>query len=275
MFRKYGLLGILLIIFTEFNFFLQIQPFYAWSFPFIWFGYILIIDALVYKLRGNSLISNRFYQFLGMVIISAIFWWVFEFINIQVQNWAYVGLENVGVWKDLFGFVSFSTVLPALFETTEFLMSINLFGRVRSHKKYRVTRRFLHFMIILGVICFIAPLIFPRYAFPLIWLSIFLVLDPINYLHKQPSIIGHIKKGDWKIPLSLLLAGIILGFLWEFWNYWALPKWIYTIPFVGFFKVFEMPILGYLGYFPFSFELYAMYWFSRSLFIHKEHLLSD
>jgi hypothetical protein len=130
-------------------------------------------------------------------------------------------------------------------------------------------------MLILGIFCFIAPLLFPRYAFPLIWLSLFFILDPINYLHKQPSIIDHIKKGNWKILLSLLLAGIILGFLWEFWNYWAVPKWIYTVPFVGFFKIFEMPILGYLGYFPFSFELYAMYWFVRSLFIHKEHLLSD
>ena len=32
------------------------------------------------------------------------------------------------------------------------------------------------------------------------------------------------------------------------WNFYSLPKWIYTIPYVGFWKVFEMPILGYLGY---------------------------
>jgi hypothetical protein len=69
------------------------------------------------------------------------------------------------------------------------------------------------------------------------------------------------------------LAGIIIGFFWEFWNFWAIPKWIYHIPFVGFYKIFEMPVLGFLGYFPFAFELYAMYFFVRSLFIHKEVLL--
>ena len=274
MFRKYGFLGILLIVFVEINFFLKIQPFANWYFPVIWFGYILTVDALVYKLRGNSLISNRFSQFLGMVIISMLFWWIFEFMNISVQNWRYLGLEGLGIWKDLFGSISFSTVLPALFETVELIRAIHLFDKSKLHKKYKITKGFLHSMTFLGVISFVVPIIFPAFTFPLVWISLFLILDPINYLHRQPSIIGHLKNGNLTIPLSLLFAGIILGFLWEFWNYWAIPKWTYNIPFIEFFKIFEMPILGYLGYFPFSFELYAMYWFARSLFIHKEHLLS-
>ncbi len=274
MFRKYGFLGILLIVFVEINFFLKIQPFADWYFPIVWFGYILTIDALVYKLRGNSLISNRFSQFLGMVVISTIIWWIFEFINIPLQNWSYLGLEGLGVWKDLFGSISFSTVLPAFFETVELIRAVRLFDKKKLHKKHRINKRFLRSMILLGVICFIAPVVFPKFAFPLVWLSFFFILDPVNYLHKQPSIVGHLKDRKLAVPLSLLLAGIILGFLWEFWNYWAVPKWTYDIPFVGFFKIFEMPVLGYLGYFPFAFELYAMYWFIRSLFIHKEHLLA-
>ena len=35
---------------------------------------------------------------------------------------------------------------------------------------------------------------------------------------------------------------------WEMWNFYSLPKWTYVIPYVGFWKVFEMPLLGYLGY---------------------------
>ena len=128
-------------------------------------------------------------------------------------------------------------------------------------------------MIILGILCFFLPIYFPKFAFPLIWLSFFFILDPINYLNKQPSILGHLKDRKLAIPLSLLLTGIILGFLWEFWNYYAVIKWVYDIPLVGFFKIFEMPILGYLGYFPFAFELYAMYWFVRSFFKYKEREL--
>ena len=38
-----------------------------------------------------------------------------------------------------------------------------------------------------------------------------------------------------------------------------MPKWFYTVPFVGFAKIFEMPLLGYGGYWPFAWELYALY----------------
>ena len=275
MFKKYGLLGILLIIFVEANFFLEIQPFANWYFPIVWIGYILTIDALVYKLRGNSLISNRFSQFLGMFVISALFWWIFELINIALQNWSYFGAERFGVWRNLYGMIAFGTMLPALFETVELIRSVHLFDKKKLSAKHKITKRFLHAMMLFGAICFAAPIFLPKFAFPLVWLSFFFILDPINYLHKQPSIIGHLKDRNLAVPLSLLLAGIILGFLWEFWNYWALVKWSYDIPFIGFFKIFEMPILGYFGYFPFSLELYAMYWFARSLFVHKEHLLSD
>lgn len=275
MFKKYGFLGILLIIFVEINFFFKIQPFANWYFPIIWLGYILTIDALVYKLRKKSLISNRFQQFLGMIVISALIWWIFEFINIPLQNWSYFGVEGFGVLKNIFGTISFATVLPAFFETVELIRSIHLFDKKRLQKKHKITKRFLHSMMLLGVICFLAPIILPKFAFPLVWLSFFFILDPINYLHKQPSVIQHLKDRKLVIPLSLLLAGIIMGFLWEFWNFWAIPKWSYNVPFVGFFKIFEMPILGYLGYFPFAFELYAMYWFVRSLFIKKEPLLAE
>ena len=51
---------------------------------------------------------------------------------------------------------------------------------------------------------------------------------------------------------------LVCGFLWEMWNQWSYPKWVYHVPGVGFAKVFEMPILGYLGYLPFSLEVYLV-----------------
>src|SRR3989344_3093587 len=166
MFRKYGLIGIGLIIFIELNFFLKLQPFANWYFPIIWLGYILTIDALVYKLKGDSLISNRLQQFLGMIIISMLLWWVFEFINLSVGNWKYHGLEGLSVWKTLFGSLSFATVLPAFFETFELVRSIHLFDKAHLKKKHKITKRFLHTLIGLGVLSFLLPLLFPRFAFP-------------------------------------------------------------------------------------------------------------
>ncbi|MBI2042782.1 hypothetical protein HYT25_00125 [Candidatus Pacearchaeota archaeon] len=274
MFRKYGFVGIILIVLIEMNFFLKIQPFANWYFPIIWLGYILVVDAMVYQLRKNSILSNNPLQLIGMFILSAFFWYAFELLNLGVNNWTYIGTEGI-LNKNLFTFLSFSTILPAFFETVELLRSIHLFDKQKLKRKYKITKRFLYIMFFFGIASFFLPLIFPKFAFPLIWLSFFLILDPINYLYKQPSIIGHLKDRKLAIPMSLLAAGLILGFFWEFWNFWAIPKWIYNIPYLDFFKIFEMPILGYLGYLPFSFELYSMYWFVRGLFINKEHLLAD
>tara|TARA_Y100000310_G_scaffold341899_1_gene442774 strand:+ start:959 stop:1792 length:834 start_codon:yes stop_codon:yes gene_type:complete len=275
MFKKYGLLGILIIVLVELNFFFKVEPFASWYFPIIWFGYILVLDALVYKLKGSSLISNKPYVILGMFVMSSLFWFVFEIINLFIGNWSYSGLDGLGgaSFVDLFGLLSFGTVLPAFFETVELIKSVHLFDKKKLKRSFKISKGFLHGMMFIGVLCFVAPLVLPAFTFPLVWLSFFFILDPINYLHKQPSVVGHLKDKRLVIPLSLLLAGIIMGFFWEFWNYWAVPKWTYDVPFVGFFKVFEMPILGYLGYFPFAFELYAMYWFVRSLFLKKERYL--
>lgn len=271
------MVGIVLIILVELNFFFKLGPFASWYFPIVWLGYILVLDALAYKLRKHSLLSNKPYTLIGMALISSLFWFVFELINLSIQNWSYQGLDGLTTQganlTDLFGLLSFATVLPAFFETVELIRTIHLFDKKKLKKHHSISKTFLYAMMVLGILCFLLPFVLPSFTFPLVWLSFFFILDPINYLHKQPSIIGHLKDRQLVIPLSLLLAGIIMGFFWEFWNYWALPKWTYTVPFVGFFKIFEMPILGYFGYFPFAFELYSMYWFVRSLFLKKEEYL--
>ena len=194
-YKIYGFIGAILIILVEINFFLKIPPFANWYFPLVWVGYILLIDSLVFKIKGNSLITKRLNSFIGMSIISALLWWVFEFTNIKLQNWSYSGLENFSgnAEANLFGFIAFATVLPALFETTELIRAIGLFENKKLIKSYKISKKFIHLMIALGIISFILPLFFPKFTFPLIWLGFFFILDPINYLHKQPSVIGHLK----------------------------------------------------------------------------------
>ena len=273
MFKKYGVIGIILIVLVELNFFFEIQPFANFYFPFVWIGYILVIDALVYKLKKNSLISNRLNTLIGMAILSIFFWWLIEVMNIGLKNWSYIGTENLGILRPLHRTIAYATVLPAFFETVELIRSIHLFDNKHLDKHYKINKKFLHYIIGFGVVFFVLHLFLPLFAYPLVWLSFFFILDPINYLHKQPSVIGYLRNGKLTVPLSLLLGGIVMGFFWEFWNYWAVVKWTYDVPFIGFFKIFEMPILGYLGYFPFALELFAMYWFVRSLLVKKEKML--
>src|SRR5439155_1050642 len=61
------------------------------------------------------------------------------------------------------------------------------------------------------------------------------------------------------------LRRVVYGVLWELWNYWAGTRWSYSVPYLGGVKIFEMPVLGYLGFLPFALEAYAMYHWLRGL----------
>jgi hypothetical protein len=74
---------------------------------------------------------------------------------------------------------------------------------------------------------------------------------------------GALATGDASLVLALLASGLVCGVLWEFWNYWALTRWTYSVPYVGSLKLFEMPVPGYLGFPPFALECYAMYHWLR------------
>jgi len=263
MFRWYGVLGLIMVAFAQINFFFQVQPFAQWYFPIIWFGFIFVIDAVNYSLNGQSLMVNKPRIFLMLLIVSAIVWWMFEFIGYILQNWYYVGTEGFTSTfeKLLFGTISFATVIPAVFETSILLKSIHLFDGIVLKKRHDISKELLFAMMFFGVLTFFLTVLWPRMFFPFIWLSFFLILDPINYINKRPSIVGHLKDRKLAVPLSLFVGATLTGVLWEFWNYWAIPKWIYTLPIADFFHVFEMPLLGYLGYGPFGWELYAMYHF--------------
>ncbi len=271
MFRKYGYLGIALLLAGQLSIALRLPVLAQWYFPIVWFGYILTMDAVVFKLRGHSLIINKPLIFLALVGMSSLVWWTFEFIGYILGNWHYTGLEGFGsrFWVLVFGTVSFSTVIPAVFETSMVVRSFHLFDKLKLRARYNMSKAFLYGMVLIGLASFFLTIGWPKYFFPLVWLTFFLILDPVNYLNKQPSIISHLKDRELAIPVSIFVGATICGFFWEFWNFWAIPKWYYTIPFVDFWRVFEMPALGYLGYGPFGWELYAMYNFVISLHRHR------
>ena len=96
--------------------------------------------------------------------------------------------------------------------------------------------------------------VFPDLLFPLIWISPLLIIVSLQTLDGRETIFSPLTRGDWGIILSSALAALICGFFWEMWNIFSLSKWVYAVPFVHCCKVFEMPLLGYLGYLPFGLE---------------------
>ena len=60
------------------------------------------------------------------------------------------------------------------------------------------------------------------------------------------------------LHLAVGLAALVCGGFWEMWNTYSLAKWVYAVPFVNRFHLFEMPVLGYGGYLPFGLECAAV-----------------
>jgi len=246
--------------------------------PLVWSGYILFVDALVFGIKGISLIVSRPKEFLLMLPLSFLFWEVFEFFNLYIQNWHYVGLP-----EDLFGrwlgyTWAFSTIWPAILETAE---ALEAWGRIAKQEcsPLRITRSLLSLSLAIGAFCLVFPLIvspgLAKYMAAPIWMGFFFLLDPLNYWMGNKSLFADLEKGDPRTLYSLLISGIICGLLWEFWNYWTGAKWHYTVPILGHVKIFEMPVSGYFGFPPFAVECYAMYHFVRNVFSKKMPKAAD
>jgi hypothetical protein len=89
-------------------------------------------------------------------------------------------------------------------------------------------------------------------------------LDPLLEKIGIRSLSLTIASGRRSRVWSLLAGGLVCGGLWEFWNYWAASKWIYSVPFFHW-KIFEMPLLGFLGFPPFALECWILYHLLRSV----------
>jgi len=266
-FNIHGIIGFGVLIFAEIMMVRRVEPFVSWFYCFAWWSYILICDSLIYKMKGNSLLMNRTKEFFLMMPWSLAVWLFFELVNLSLKNWYYINLPRDLLPRWIGYMVAYSTVLPGIFETTELLGSIGLYKGVSVTSIPRSQKWYIPFWIVGGAFL-ILPITVPRYSFPLIWLSLFFLLEPINHRFGGKSLMRDWERGDPSKFLLLLTGGLACGLLWEFWNFWALSKWVYTVPFFDEIKGFEMPFLGFLGFLPFAVECYVIYNFI-SLFRHK------
>jgi len=271
-FPPYGYLGIVVMIAAEVLLFSGNQFVGHWMTPIVWTGYILFVDGLLYKLKGRSLITTDRLELVLVALISIGGWWLCEFYNAPrfwksdyEIWWHYHNLEPNLMLRRVGYDWAFATIFLLLFLTAE-VFRITIFKGLGNGKKLKISRAAMVVSIVIGAAGAIVPIIFPSawYA-PVIWLALIFLIDPANAWRGYPSITGDLARGDWRRLWSLLLGGFVCGFLWEFFNCWAISKWTYTVPYLGDIKIFEMPVLGFLGFPPFAVECWAIYIFVRSL----------
>jgi hypothetical protein len=240
---------------TRFTWF---EPLQSHTFTPLWLGYIGVVNALTVRRKGSSILTGQPARFALLFPVSALFWWFFEYLNRFVSNWHYVGVSDFSPFEyALFASVSFSTVLPAVASTAEWIGTFqrlhDAFGRWRP---LRLLQLKAVAASVLGAtaLSLVGLAILPELLYPLVWISPVLVIVSLQALGGHPTVFAPLKHGDWQELVCYAAAALVCGFFWEMWNYGSLAHWEYAVPYVGQFRIFEMPLLGYAGYLPFGIE---------------------
>lgn len=266
----HAVVGLVIMLVSEAGMLARIEPFSSWHTPICWTGYILFADGLVLMLRGSSWISAAPAEFAFLAVVSVPLWLAFEFFNLFIGNWHYINLPENLAWRTLGYAWSFATIWPGIFETADLVGALRA-GRsalppratpVRPRPDPAVTRvsGVGALSMAAGAAMLAWPLAWPSpYLAAPVWLGFILLLDPLNARLGAEALTRDWREGRADRAVNLMLAGLVCGLLWELWNYWARTKWIYSVPILERFKVFEMPVAGYLGFPAFALECFTMY----------------
>jgi len=270
-----ALAGLVIMVVSEAATLFGIEPFASWNTPIAWTGFILFADGIVWRSRGRSWIRTSPREFAFLALVSIPLWLVFEFFNLYLDNWHYVGLpENFAL--RMFGYAwSFATIWPAIFEGADLVAVWR--GSPRDcrldHNAWVFAGRsqtpLMWPSISVGAAMLIVPFLpspaIAKYLAAPVWLGFIFLLDPINRRLGWESIAEDFRAARYDRLKNLILSGFLCGVLWEFWNYWARAKWVYTVPIMEHLKIFEMPVPGYFGFPAFALECFTMFVFVRGL----------
>jgi hypothetical protein len=262
--------GLLIVLLSQAATFAGIEPFHTWHTPVAWTGYILCVDGIVWKRRGQSWLSDSHAEFFFLTFVSIPFWIVFELYNKHViHNWHYVGVPEPILLRYLGYAWSFATILPAVFETGDLVSSLRdrraFSGRAEPPQRHR-PGALGWLSVAAGAAMLIVPCLYrSQYLAAPVFLGFAFLLDPLNARAGAESILGDARGGRYSRLINLLVAGLICGVAWEFWNFWAGARWKYTVPILPELRIFEMPLLGYGGFPAFAVECFTMYVAVRAL----------
>ncbi len=222
----YGWVGMASLLAGEAGLLLDIAPIRMFFFGIAWWSYILVADASAWRRCGESLLRSRPREFWFLAFWSIPLWNLFELLNFRLQNWFYVNAPADQTLALLFNWISYATVLPALFETYLLLGAYGAANGMRV-RPWRIVPVGLVGSAILGLGMIVAPLAWPRVAFPLIWGFAIFLGEPLCYWAstRTLSLARQFERGDPR-PFAAVAAG---GF--------CLRRFVGILEFLGLYEV--------------------------------------
>ncbi len=260
-FPAWGWIGVIILLagwvlaWSRFDWFSEWQ---IYTFTPLWVGYVIVINAFTYMRSRRSLITHSPVYIIVLLLVSAFFWWYFEYLNLFVENWFYINIENLSP-SEFFWYATppFATVLPAVMSTKMFLETFPGFSAgLDDFFSLRIPyyRAIALPLMLMAATALALTAIWKDGLFYMLWIAPLIIIIAAMVMAKKPTIFSGIAYGKWKQLYLWGMAALMCGFFWEMWNFYSYTQWIYAIPFVEKFYIFEMPVLGYAGYLPFGLQ---------------------
>ncbi len=234
-------------------------PWDGWYYHVAWYTTLVGLDAILGLREGRTPWLGRPVFAISALAWSVPVWLCFELANLRVANWYYVMAEPDLAVRRIGTVLAFGTVVPAIFLGYRAMQRLRL-ARDWSWAPFRWPAAHPRALQLIGA-AFVALAVWkPVLFFPLIWGAVTLLLEPFN-LERDPrtSLVADLARGRPTRIVRLLGAGVAIGLLWELLNTVARTRWIYTVPGLEEAKLFEMPVLGYLGFPVFALDCFVMY----------------
>ena len=241
----------------------EIPPVPTWFYVFAWYPTLVVLDQVVVLLGGESLLG-RPRELVLMLWWSAVIWFVFEACNFRLRDWYYVFLPASRLERWLGITISLATVVPTVLLGERVLDRLAVW-RDLGWRPMALQRKHLQVAGWTGWGLLAAALAFPRLLHPLTWGAVWLIVEPHLYARDpERSLFADAQRGRWGRISRLMAAGLFAGVLWETFNSVSRGRWIYTVPFLESLKIFEMPLVGFLGFPFFALEVWSLYHFLTS-----------
>ena len=247
-----------------------------WAFLPLFWGFTLMLDGWVYiRANRNSLISRSPRELIGIGVAATGGWMLFDYLNFFVdENWFYPKGDLIPDDEfTVYAIVGSSGLMMPIFQLYNLLNTTKFRHRFDKGPKLSLPKSIRIILLILALSGMFSIGFFPNGMFGVLWVSPLIIISVVLANMGIWTPFTPIKEGNWSPLLTYALTYVIYGFSLECWNYFSSTHdssdpsnnitftpayWVYSLPYVNVLHVFEMPLLGFLGYTPFG--IYCAVW---------------
>jgi hypothetical protein len=220
--------------------------------PILFVGLSVLWSADTQRRSGPSLLTRRPVYFAVLFPVSAIFGWLYYYLNLYLQLWTYPAAGSPAGFA-LTQTAEYATLLPTLLSLRQWLGSFPLvLGACSRGHALRADGGPATGWALIGLACFglAGAGLWRDWIYPLTWVAPLLLALGIQGVRNRPSPFAGIASGDWSRALLTAFSALCLGVIAQAWNHLAGPFWVYSLPAIDAARLLDLPILAYVGLLP-------------------------